>query len=439
MLATQLWSATGVAERTAELRQVLSEGHAAASLLERRIGYGGLVHDFKNYVLRPDEDGYRTSALADAEAALVQLERLRRSAERIGIDAPLTRTREMIVSYAERLERVRELSVNGHDPRFVDERVRFDDQPALHEVNRVVARLDAAIDVRLAALQRQGTITTVLSTAGTAALGVLLFGLAAHRQRRHAEEAGRLAATLATINADLTKANTSLSQFAGIVSHDLKTPLRHINVLSTFITEDRDDVEAVGRHLDDINRQVLQMDSIIESMLDFTQTGFTQPRLEAIDLAPLLADIEREMRPELDRGDARIEFDVELDDPVTADPALLTRVLSNLIGNSLKYARAEVAARIVVRAEVDGERAVFSVTDNGIGIEARFAEKIFEPLQRLHGPQSSYEGVGIGLSLAQSIVESHGGSIRLDTDFADGTRITFSLPHAPRAERKAAA
>lgn len=437
VLATQLWSAVGVVSRTAELRRVLSGSHAAAALLERRIGYGGLVHDFKNYVLRPDEDGYRTSALAGAEEALVLLRRLRESAGSIGIDARLTRTREMIESHAARLER--ELSASGRDPRFIDERVRFDDQLALQEVALLVEQLDAAVDGRLVELQRRGTMTTLLSTAGTASVGGILVGLVMRRQRRHAEALAALAAILAASDAGLARANTSLGQFAGIVSHDLKTPLRHTNMLSELILEDRNDAVAVKHHVRGINRLVGQMGSIIESLLDYTRTGFAQPRSEAIDLVSLLAGIERDLGPELRRGNARLELDIDLDVEPRADPELLTRLFTNLIGNSLKYARTGTPARVLVHAEVDGGRTVCSVTDNGIGIDSRFAEKIFEPLQRLHGPHSAYEGVGIGLSLARSIVESHGGSIWLDTDVVQGTRITFSLPHAARIEPGAAA
>ena len=439
VLVVQIGSAASVRDRTAALRGVLAEGHAVAAQLERRIGYGGLVHDFKNYVLRPDEDRYRTSALANAEEALALLERLRASADRLGIDARLTHTREMIESYAARLERVRDLSANGRDPGFVDERVRFDDQPALQEVELVIAALDGAIDARLLELQRHGTLTTLLSTAGTAALGALLVAAVARRQRRHAEALGALADSLAESNVGLARANTALGQFAGIVSHDLKTPLRHINVFGALIVEDRDDAEAVERHVDGTSRLVGQMESMVDSLLDFTRAGFAQPRVERFELAALLAGIERDLHPELERGRAHLELDVELDETVLADPELLTRVFANLIGNSLKYARAETPARIVVRAGLEDGRLVCSVTDNGIGIDARFAEQIFEPLQRLHGPQSPYTGVGIGLSLARSIVESHGGSIRLDTDVTDGTRIVFSLPHARRAARGEAA
>lgn len=442
MLALQWWSSAHVLRSTAALRAVLSETHASANQFERSIGYGGLIHNFKNYVLRPNEAGYRVSALDDASEALVLLERLRTSAERIGIDATLTNTRRMLVSYTQRLESIPELAASGLSPQLIDEQVRFNDRPALQEVNTLLVSLSAAFDHRLGDLQRQGVVTSMMSTAGTAALGLLLIGIVTRWQRRQGVQHRQLssvAESLTESNDDLAKLNTSLSQFAGLVSHDLKSPVRHIHTLNQMIVEDWDDASAVQQHVERIDQQVRQMDSIIDSLLEFTQFGFAEPQTEEVDVLSLFAEIENQLPSDTDQRGARVDFKFALDRPVLVDSRLMTRVFGNLISNSLKYTRDDEPARILVHAQSDGEWAVFSVSDNGIGIEARFAQKIFEPMTRLHGPQSAYKGVGIGLSLVKTIVESHGGSVWLDTEFTHGTRIAFSLPLAPPSELKKAA
>lgn len=436
LLVVQGWSALHLTRSTTELHSILSESRLVAMEFERRIGYGGLIHNFKNYVLRPREERYRTLALRDAERALHLLDRLEESAEGLGVDVSLTNTRRMIEFYSERLAQVRELAVNNLSARAVDLRVRYDDQPALQEVNSATSLLERAIEGRVETLQRREAMITMSSTAITAILGATLVGFVGLRKQRYTSELDVLFDALVKSNDELQGANASLNRFAGIVSHDLKTPLRHMSILGEFIREDRDDHEAVDAHLDTLERQASKMALIVDSLLDFTETAFNEPRVGTVDLEQLFRSVKRDLEPELEKGNASIESEIELDGPIRADPELLSRVFCNLIGNSLKYARPGVPARIVVRAVTDGERTVITVTDNGIGIEKRFARKIFEPMQRLHGPHSGYEGVGIGLALVRSIVESHGGAIWLDTDFVDGTRIGFSLPGEPCSRQR---
>jgi light-regulated signal transduction histidine kinase (bacteriophytochrome) len=111
---------------------------------------------------------------------------------------------------------------------------------------------------------------------------------------------------------------------------------------------------------------------------------------------------------------------------VRAEASLLTTVFQNLLGNALKF-RGEDPPRISVNAEQDEEFWRFSVTDNGIGIEPEYAERIFVIFQRLHDRQT-YSGTGIGLALCRKIVEYHGGRMWLDTEYSPGTRFCFTLP-----------
>ncbi|MFC2952073.1 ATP-binding protein [Marinicaulis aureus] len=113
---------------------------------------------------------------------------------------------------------------------------------------------------------------------------------------------------------------------------------------------------------------------------------------------------------------------------IKADPELIRRVFANLIANSLKYSKPDNAPVVTISSERQAEKVTFSIADNGIGIEARHAEKIFEPMQRLHDHDSEYDGVGIGLPLVKAIIESHGGAIWLDKDYAEGARFCFSVP-----------
>ena len=115
-----------------------------------------------------------------------------------------------------------------------------------------------------------------------------------------------------------------------------------------------------------------------------------------------------------------------------AQPALLTAVLQNLIGNALKFT-GEQPPRIVIRAERDGAFWSFSVTDNGIGIEPQYADRVFLIFQRLH-ERAAYPGTGIGLAMGRKIIEYFGGQIWLDTGVANGARFRFTVPALPGDE-----
>ena len=112
---------------------------------------------------------------------------------------------------------------------------------------------------------------------------------------------------------------------------------------------------------------------------------------------------------------------------VHGDPTTLAMLWQNLVGNAIKFRRADVPARIVVGCEREDEMWHLSVTDNGIGVAPEFAEKVFVIFQRLHA-RDEYEGTGIGLALCRKIVEFHGGHIWLDSEFSSGARFRFTLP-----------
>ena len=113
-----------------------------------------------------------------------------------------------------------------------------------------------------------------------------------------------------------------------------------------------------------------------------------------------------------------------------ADEGQLRQLLQNLIGNALKF-RAEAPLRITVAARWSVDRWTFSVADNGIGIEMRYADRIFQMFQRLH-ELNKYEGSGIGLAIAKRIVERHGGRIWLESQLGRGTTFYFTLPAVPK-------
>ncbi|MBD9647104.1 PAS domain S-box protein [Ensifer sp. ENS09] len=227
---------------------------------------------------------------------------------------------------------------------------------------------------------------------------------------------------------ELEHKNEALDQFTATVSHDLKAPLRHISMFSEMIEDDlkagnQTELAENARHLRD---SVRRMNRVVDSLLDYAQiahriTDWTEVKLSDVvseTLAILAADA----------SDANATFEVGPLPELEGDPELLRRLVQNLVGNAIKYRHADRRPLIRIHGNNLHQTVELVVEDNGIGIDPRFATRIFEVFQRLHKDETVYGGTGIGLSLAKRIAESHGGSICLDTSFREGARFIVLLP-----------
>jgi signal transduction histidine kinase len=240
---------------------------------------------------------------------------------------------------------------------------------------------------------------------------------------------GRLqeqAMALERSNVELERSNVELEQFAYVASHDLQEPLRKVTSFCQALEsryrgqlDDRAD-QYIHFAVDGAKR----MQILINDLLAFSRVGRGESPHELIDLSEVVADVRSSMSRALDEADARV---LTADLPVVrGDSALLASVFQNLIANAVKF-RGPQPPLIRIDARRNNDDWEFSCSDNGIGIGPEYAERIFVIFQRLHSKES-YPGTGIGLALCRKIVEHHGGSIWLDTDYVGGTRIRFTLP-----------
>ncbi|MEV0428587.1 ATP-binding protein [Micromonospora sp. NPDC050495] len=228
--------------------------------------------------------------------------------------------------------------------------------------------------------------------------------------------------------AELRRSNEDLEQFAYVASHDLQEPLRKVASFCQMLQR------RYGEQLDDRARQYIgyavdgatRMQNLINDLLAFSRIGRVYSDDREVDLAELLAQAESNLSGPIAEAGAEVVVAGPL--PVVhGDPTLLTMLWQNLLGNAVKFRRPGRVPRI--RVEVAEEEAgwTFAVADNGIGIEPRYADKIFLIFQRLH-PRGTYDGTGIGLAICKKIVEYHGGTLRLDDGYAEGARFVFTLP-----------
>jgi PAS domain S-box-containing protein len=245
-------------------------------------------------------------------------------------------------------------------------------------------------------------------------------------RKRNEEALRRNEQDLAQRAAELERLNTELQQFGYIVSHDLQEPLRTITNFVQLLTKrlhgtvDAQAAELVGFIVDGAQR----MQALIADLLAYTRVGGSAQSFSAVDGEALLARVLGDLRLGIREQGAEVTH--EALPTVHGDAGQLGLVLQNLIGNALKF-RSAAPPRIHLTTRREGAQWVFSVRDNGIGIEPQYRERIFQVFQRLH-PRSAYPGTGIGLAICKKIIERHGGRMWVESERGQGATFCFTLP-----------
>lgn len=225
---------------------------------------------------------------------------------------------------------------------------------------------------------------------------------------------------------ELAISNAELEQFAYVASHDLQEPLR---MVTSFLSQLERKYAGV---LDDKGNQYIQfavdgakrMRQIILDLLDFSKVGQTDDDIEPININKLISEILILYRKQTEELDANIIYD---NLPIVYSyKTPMRQVFQNLISNGLKYHRTGIAPQIIITCKETETQYIFSVQDNGIGIEPAYFEKIFIIFQRLHN-KDEYTGTGMGLAIAKKIIENLGGKIWVESSSGNGSIFYFSL------------
>lgn len=278
-----------------------------------------------------------------------------------------------------------------------------------------------------------GEHTTAISPAGPPDIQEMGTGVEAMRLElvRALGEVERQQRGLELRAAELARSNADLEQFAYVASHDLQEPLRKISSFCQLL-----ETRYAG-HFDERGEQYLafvidgakRMQQLISDLLMFSRVGRTSDGFVSVDLSRTIERAWRGLDARVEESGGTLEVDATVT-RVLGDPTLLSMLISNLLGNALKFRRPEEAPRILLSTSVEGGRLRVAVADNGIGILPEYAEKVFVIFQRLHR-REDYEGTGIGLALAKKIVEHHGGMIGLEPSPLGGACVYFTLPLEP--------
>lgn len=227
---------------------------------------------------------------------------------------------------------------------------------------------------------------------------------------------------------ELERSNEELVEFAYVASHDLQEPLRMVASFSELL------LRRYGEELDERGQMYAQyavdgarrMQGLVNDLLNLGRVDSQGRARAAVDPAPLVRAALEDLGPDLDG----VEVDVGELPPVMADPQQFTRVITNLVDNAAKF-RSELPPRVVIRAApAEGGFVRFTIEDNGIGIDPRHQDRIFDMFRRLHG-RDRYPGSGVGLAIARRIVHRHGGRIWLESTPGQGSTFSFTIPGVP--------
>jgi signal transduction histidine kinase len=250
--------------------------------------------------------------------------------------------------------------------------------------------------------------------------------LTGERLAAEAEDHMRTARKLARRTEEMERSNKDLQQFAYVASHDLQEPLRMVSSYVQLLQRryqgrlDADADDFIGFAVDGATR----MQNLIQGLLSYSRVNTHGNPPSPTDVGEVLGQVTTNLRLAIDEGNARITHDAL--PVVEADATQLVQLFQNLIANAIKFCSAH-PPRIHVSAEMQDPYWVFSVRDNGIGLDPEFADRIFTIFQRLHS-RKDYPGTGIGLAICKRIVERHGGSIWVKSAPDKGSTFCFTLP-----------
>jgi PAS domain S-box-containing protein len=228
--------------------------------------------------------------------------------------------------------------------------------------------------------------------------------------------------------AELSRSNQELSQFAYVASHDLSAPLHKVKAFGERLRDKLEGkLDEEGRdYLRRMLRAVDGMQALIDALLALARVSTRVAPAEVVDLSALARDVVDGLDHEIAAARARVEIG---DLPrIEADPLQMRQLLQNLLSNALKFHKPGETPRVRLRGKTTGDgRCELVVSDNGIGFDRKFAERVFEPFQRLQAG-SEYAGTGMGLAICRRIAERHGGTISAASEPGRGSDFTVLLP-----------
>jgi len=319
----------------------------------------------------------------------------------------------MIETYVANTYLVADSHSRGLSIAEIDQIVKVDDLPAEGELNSFRNAVHNVLNDRKILAEYVALGLSVLTT------GWIVFYIVFLGNHRN---------TLLLERFNLQNKNVELTRFAGVVAHDLQTPVATMMYIVDRLRQAADGSQEQNNELIYMLRQVsVEMQSQIKSLLEYALDGEKSIAKSSFIMRDLVLCVTENI---LDTEGHKHKIVVRNMPDFQSDPKLMERVWTNLITNAVKYVEPRSAADIMIQGWQENDKVHYTVEDKGIGIDLIQADTIFEPMSRLHGQGGLYDGHGIGLALVRSIVERHAGVVYLDTNYREGARFHIEFPLA---------
>lgn len=224
------------------------------------------------------------------------------------------------------------------------------------------------------------------------------------------------------------KSNQHLENFAFAAAHDLQSPINTMASFSKFLKAslEEEDLEEAMEYADFINQAAHNLKALVKDLLAFSRAKSTQYNPETFNLKRMAESLTKELDFSIKKQKATVSFD-NLPEEFVGDKVKIRQLLQNLISNGIKFKNPKIPPSVLVSCQEDKAAWKFSVKDNGIGIEKKNFEEIFQLFRRLNH-KKAFSGTGIGLALCQNIVNQHKGRIWLESEMGQGTIFYFTIP-----------
>jgi len=228
-------------------------------------------------------------------------------------------------------------------------------------------------------------------------------------------------------NKKLIQQNKELEQFTYLCSHDLQEPLQSLVSFSSFLKEEYGGNlgELGNKYIDFISNSSARLHELVRGLMHYSLIGKVR-ELKKIDCNDLLNEVMINFKSSID--ECKVIISTQKLPTITCYPSEIRRLFTNLIDNAIKFKKKDGVIEINITAVQNNDTSIFSIEDNGIGIDEQNKDIIFSLFKRLHN-RNEYEGIGIGLAQCKKIVDIHGGDISVESSFGIGTTINFSIPN----------
>lgn len=283
---------------------------------------------------------------------------------------------------------------------------------SIHQTNEIIVYLDQGVEAALAGFgEYPETAANVL-----ASLGTVLFLRWIRREQ----------ALTRQFEQRVKERTAELESFTYSVSHDLRTPLRAIDGYSKMLRRGwADELDAEGRQLiDRICSSADRMKQLIDDLLTLSRLGRKDMKRTEVDMGTLASEVLEEI--EHTYSDSAPAIEIGDLPPAEGDLSMLKQVYSNLLTNAFKFAQNEERPQVEVGARTKDDATVYYVADNGTGFDMDHADQLFDAFQSVHD-NGEFEGTGIGLAIAERIVQRHGGEIWAESTAGEGATFYFTL------------